>query len=78
MKSKILKRVLFAAVLLILLPMKPDEFQAITEDDVKKMFISACKIPPIFMQQIDKVKEKIYVVFYNENSSHKLFALNNC
>ena len=36
MKSKILKRVLFAAVLLILLPMKPDEFQAITEDDVKR------------------------------------------
>ena len=50
----------------------------ITEDDVQKMFISACKIPQIFMQQIDKVKEKIYVVFYNENSSHKLFALNNC
>ena len=36
MKSKILKRVLFVAVLLVLLPMKPDEFQAITEDDVKR------------------------------------------
>ena len=36
LKSKILKRVLFVAVLLILLPMKPDEFQAITEDDVKR------------------------------------------
>ena len=36
MKSKILKRVLFAVVLLVLLPMKPDEFQAITEDDVKR------------------------------------------
>ena len=35
LKSKILKRVLFVAVLLVLLPMKPDEFQAITEDDVK-------------------------------------------
>lgn len=36
LKSKILKRVLFVAVLLVLLPMKPDEFQAITEDDVKR------------------------------------------
>ena len=36
MKSKILKRGLFAVVLLVLLPMKPDEFQAITEDDVKR------------------------------------------
>lgn len=36
MKSKIFKRLLFVAVLLVLLPMKPEEFQAITEDDVKR------------------------------------------
>ena len=28
-------------------------------------------------EDINKVKEKIYIVFYNETSSHKLFALKN-
>lgn len=28
-------------------------------------------------EDINKVKEKIYIVFYDETSNHKLFALKN-
>lgn len=50
----------------------------IEKDDVKSIFINACKIRNECTEEdINKVKEKIYIVFYNETSSHKLFALKN-
>lgn len=35
-KKSWIKRLVFAAVLIIMLPLKPDDYQAITEDDVKR------------------------------------------
>ena len=35
-KKSWIKRFVFAAVLIIMLPLKPDDYQAITEDDVKQ------------------------------------------
>ena len=35
-KTSWIKRFVFAAVLIIMLPLKPDDYQAITEDDVKR------------------------------------------
>ena len=35
-KKSWIKRFVFAAVLIIMLPLKPDDYQAITEDDVKR------------------------------------------
>ena len=35
-KKSWIKRFIFAAVLIIMLPLKPDDYQAITEDDVKR------------------------------------------
>ena len=35
-KKSWIKRLVFAAVLIIMLPIKPDDYQAITEDDVKR------------------------------------------
>ena len=50
----------------------------IEKDDVKSIFINACKIRNAYTEEdINKVKEKIYIVFYNETSSHKLFTLKN-
>lgn len=50
----------------------------IEKDDVKSIFINACKIRNAYTEEdINKVKEKIYIVFYNEEISHKLFALKN-
>ncbi len=50
----------------------------IKKDDVKSIFINVCNIRNAYTEEdINKVKEKIYIVFYDETSNHKLFALKN-
>ena len=46
------------------------------KENIKQMFIDACKIVDS-EEEISRVKEKIYVVLYNEESSIKMFALKN-
>lgn len=47
------------------------------KDDVKQMFIKACKVNPT-EEEISKVKEKICVVLYNSSDGLKMFGLENC
>lgn len=47
-----------------------------SKDDVKQMFIGACKVDAS-EKEIAKVKEKIYVVLYNDNSELNMFGLKN-
>ncbi len=47
------------------------------KDYVKQKFINACKVDPT-EEEISKVKERIYVVLYNNSDELKMFGLENC
>lgn len=50
---------------------------SIEKEDVKRRFISACKIDLLNTEDINKVKEKIYVVLYDESTKHKMLSIKN-
>lgn len=50
---------------------------ATLKKDVKIRFISACRIDLLNTEDINKVKEKIYVVLYDERTKCKMFSIKN-
>ena len=49
----------------------------IEKEEVKQLFIEACKIENENAEAIKRVKERIYVVLYNEQCNNKMFSLKN-